>query len=246
MGTPLTRPRPQSLRVLRVTLSQRIENVRESMAAACTRAGRKPDSARLVVVTKAAPPEIFAELGSLEVTDLGENRVQGSEQRLAGVEKSFRWHFVGHLQSNKVRKAVPLFDVFHGVDTEDLMWRIDRVAGELHRKPDLMLQVNISGEASKSGLTPHEVRRVLEASDDLKHARLTGLMTMAPQAEHPEACRPVFQELANLRDSLARGRDNFRDLSMGMSSDFAVAIEEGATWVRIGRQITAPGIRGVD
>ena len=239
-------PATAPLRALRVTLSQRIEDVRQSMNAACARAGRKPESVRLVVVTKAAPTEIFPELKALGITDLGENRIQGSEQRLAGMEQSFRWHFVGHLQSNKVRKAVPLFDVFHGVDSEDLMWRIDRVAGELHRQPDLMLQVNISGEPSKSGLTPGEVCRVVEASDELKHARLTGLMTMAPQTEHSEDCRSLFQELAKLRDSLARGRDNFRDLSMGMSSDFAVAVEEGATWVRIGRQITTPGIRGVD
>jgi pyridoxal phosphate enzyme (YggS family) len=222
-----------------MTISQRIASVRREMDAACTKVGRDPASARLVVVTKSASPEMFAELAALGVTDLGENRVQGAAERLAGYEHAFRWHFIGHLQSNKVRKAVPLFDVFHGVDSVDLMLRIDRVAGELGRRPELMFQVNVSGEGSKSGLDPADVPAAIAAGAALTHARLTGLMTMAPRTEDPEQVRPVFRALADLRGSLP-------ELSMGMTADFGVAVEEGATWVRVGRQIVAPGIRGVD
>lgn len=229
-----------------MSLAQRIADVREEIDAACARAGRAPATARLVVVTKAAPLEVFAELGGLGVEDLGENRVQGAAQRLAGWEDAFRWHFIGHLQSNKARKAVPLFDVFHGVDSVELMQRIDRVAGELGRAPELMLQVNISGEDSKSGLAPEDVPAAVALGAGLEHARLTGLMTMAPRVADPEQARPVFQSLAKLREAAAVEHPGLIELSMGMTSDFGVAVEEGATWVRVGRRIVAPGIRGVD
>ncbi len=229
-------------------LDGRLRAVRDELAVACRRAGRAPDAARLVVVTKAAPPTVFASLRALGVEDVGENRVQDAEARLAGRGDWFRWHFIGHLQSNKVRKAVPLFDVFHGVDSRALMERIDRVAGEAGRRPELFLQVNVSGEASKSGLDPAALGEVVEAGDALRHARLTGLMTMAPRADDPEEARPVFAALAALLEEHGRaaGRPALRELSMGMTEDFGVAAEEGATWVRVGRRLVAPPVRDVD
>ncbi len=228
-----------------MNLEQSIDQVRSEMRAACVRAGRAPDAARLVVVTKAAAPDVFADLAALGVTDLGENRIQAAAERLEGYERAFRWHFIGHLQSNKVRKAVLLFDVFHGVDSVDLMLRIDRVAGEQGRAPELLLQVNVSGESSKSGLEPQEIPGALARAAELQHAKLTGFMTMAPLADDPEQVRPVFKTLADLQRQYGpnaqhpQGLVELSELSMGMTADFAVAVEEGATWVRVGRRIVA-------
>lgn len=216
------------------TLSRRLAELRAELDA---RAAAPPVT--LVVVTKTAPSALFPVLASLGVTDLGENRVQDAAARLAGHERAFRWHFIGHLQSNKVRKALPLFDVFHGVDSLDLAQRLDRVAGECGRRPELYLQVNVSGEGSKAGLAPSELPACLEALGALRHARVVGLMTMAPRVADPEQARPVFAELARLRDA---GRDvlpSLTGLSMGMTEDFGVAVEEGATVVRIGRRLVA-------
>lgn len=222
----------------RDSLRARLDAVHAEIAAATARAGRSVDDVTLVVVTKTAPPSIFGELAALGVRDVGENRIQDAAQRMAGHEHDFRWHFIGHLQSNKVRRAVPLFDVFHGVDSLELVQRLERVAGELGRRPELLLQVNVSGEASKSGLPPEAVPEVLAASRELLHARVKGLMTMAPLVDDPEQARPVFAGLA----ALARrcSQDRALDLSMGMTDDFAVAVEEGATLVRIGRRIVGP------
>lgn len=220
-------------------LSERLAAVLAELRACEERAGRSPGSARLVVITKAAPASIFAELQALGVTDVGENRVQDAEQRMAGWERAFRWHLVGHLQANKARRAVERFDVFHGVDSLALMLRLDRFSGELGRRPELLLQVNVSGEASKHGIAPEDLPGALEAARGLAHARVTGLMTMAPQVDEPEQARPVFAALARLSRS-HRPPPELKQLSMGMSDDFAVAVEEGATLVRVGRRIVAP------
>jgi len=230
-GTP-TRP----------ALSARLAEVRAEIDTAARRGGRQPEDVTLVVVTKSVPPTVFPALGELGATDLGENRIQGVAERLAGYEAAFRWHFIGHLQSNKARKAVPLFDVFHGVDSVDLMLRLDRLAGEFGRRPELFLQVNVSGEDSKSGLPPEAVSEAVERSLSLEHARLVGLMTMAPRVEDREQTRPVFRALAALREAHgpAAGHPGLTQLSMGMTRDFAIAVEEGATCVRVGRRIVGP------
>lgn len=216
------------------TLARRLEAVRAEIGARAT-----ADEVTLVVVTKTAPPGLFPVLADLGVSDLGENRVQGAAERLAGQEDAFRWHFIGHLQSNKARKALPLFDVFHGVDSLDLLRRLDRQAGELGRAPELYLQVNVSGEASKAGLDPADLPALLEAAADLEQARVVGLMTMAPRVPDPERARPVFAALARLRDEGQRRLPGLTGLSMGMTEDFGVALEEGATAVRIGRRLVA-------
>lgn len=223
------------------SLSHRLQAVRDELDRA---AGDRAAAVRLVVVTKSAPPTIFAELAQLGVTDVGESRVQGAALRLAGFETAFRWHFIGHLQSNKARAAMALFDVFHGVDSLALLRRLDRVAGELGRSPELLLQVNVSGEQSKSGFLPAELDEALAVAAELQHGKVTGLMTMAPRSTEAESARPVFRELARLaaleRPQSAHRSAHLDQLSMGMTEDFVVAVEEGATMVRVGRRIVSP------
>jgi len=219
------------------SLKQRLHAVRDELDLA---AGERAAAVRLVVVTKSAPPAIFAELAQLGVTDVGENRVQGAAERLAGFESAFHWHFIGHLQSNKARAAMALFDVFHGVDSLSLLRRLDRVAGELGRSPELLLQVNVSGEQSKSGFAPDELDEVLVVAAELRHARVSGLMTMAPRSTDTESTRPVFRELARLAAMDRAQSPPLNQLSMGMTADFGVAVEEGATMVRVGRRIVSP------
>lgn len=223
-------------------LAERLAGVRAAIAAAALRSGRAPQDVTLVAVTKSAPPQTFGLLAAAGVTDAGESRVQDAERRLSGWETAFRWHLVGHLQSNKVRRAVPLFDVFHGVDSPALATRIDRVAGELGRRIDFLLQVNVSGEASKHGVPAEQAPAALAALAGLRHARLVGLMTMAPLADDPERARPVFAALRELRDRCQgrHGAPPLPELSMGMTDDFEVAVEEGATLVRVGRRLVDP------
>ena len=216
------------------SLQERLAQVTDEIARA---AGERADAVSLVVVTKSAEPTIFEQLAGLGVTDVGENRVRGAAARLTGHERSFRWHFVGHLQSNKAREAVPLFDVFHGVDSASLLRRLDRLASEFGRQLELLLQVNISGEPSKQGLTPAELPGVLETAAELTHAKVIGLMTMAPRVDDPEHTRPVFAQLAKLRDAHRSDHPDLQQLSMGMTDDFSVALQEGATIVRLGRKI---------
>jgi PLP dependent protein len=218
-----------------LTLPERLARVRVELADAARRAGRAPGEVALVVVTKAAPPGVFALLEAAGAGDVGESRVQAGEARRAGREAAFRWHLVGHLQSNKARVAVAAFDVLHGLDSLELLARVERAAGELRRTPGVFLQVNVSGEASKHGFSPAALPEALAAARALRHARPLGLMTMAPEGPS-EAARPVFAALRRLRDELA---PELRELSMGMSDDFAVAVEEGSTCVRIGRRLVA-------
>lgn len=220
------------------TLAERLADTRDAIRAAAERGGRDAAAVRLVVVTKASPPKIFDELAELGVRDVGENRVQGAADRVTPHRARFRWHFIGSLQANKVRKALPLFDVFHGVDSTALLERIDRVAGELGLRPELLLQVNVSGEASKHGLEPAQLADALARADALEHARVTGLMTMAPRHDDPERARPHFEALAALAREHATPERPLRELSMGMSQDFEVAVEAGATLVRVGRRLT--------
>ena len=224
------------------SLAERLASTRDALCRAAESSGRPASAVRLVVVTKAAPASLFPELAGLGVTELGENRVQGAAERLAGWRDRFRWHFIGSLQANKVRKALPLFDVFHGVDSLALLERIERVAGELGLAPELFLQVNVSGEASKHGLEPSALPAVLEVAARLQHARVVGLMTMAPRANDPEAARPHFAALADLARRLGPPGASLElpELSMGMSQDHLIAVQEGATVVRIGRQLTQP------
>lgn len=227
------------------TLDQRLAEVRHRLEAAATRAGRDPADVQLVLVTKSAPAGVFELARAAGVRDVGESRVQAGLARRAGREAHFRWHLVGSLQSNKARAAVGAFHVLHGVDSVALLQRIERAAMELGRHPELYLQVNVSGEASKHGFAPADLPGALEAACALRHARLRGLMTMAPASASASAVRSVFAGLRTLRDRLA---PRLPGLSMGMSDDFELAVEEGATCVRIGRQLVAdlPELAGLE
>ena len=211
----------------------RLALVRREIDAAARRGGRRACDVTLVVVTKSAPPAVFERLAAAGVRDVGESRVQAGQQRRAGATGEFRWHLVGHLQSNKARAALQTFDVLHGIDGLELLLRLDRLAGEAGRAPEVFLQVNVSGEDSKHGLSPAALPAAVDGAAALRHVRLVGLMTMAPAVGD---ARPVFAGLRALRDRHAPG---LAQLSMGMSDDFVAAIEEGATCVRVGRRLVA-------
>ena len=210
--------------------------MRRRIEAACARSGRDPAAVRLVAVTKYAPMEAVRELVALGHRDLGENRPQQLLERaglLNGAEVT--WHLIGHLQRNKARKVLPVASLIHSVDSVRLMEAIDRLAVELSLRPRVLLEVNVSGEGSKDGFEPGVLREAWGEITRMEHVELAGLMTMAPYSDDPETARPVFQSLRELRDELtATGALPLPELSMGMSGDFEVAIEEGATIVRMG------------
>jgi hypothetical protein len=222
-------------------LGERLARARTRIDRAAWRVGRDPLDVTLVLVTKSAPPSIFPAARRAGVEHVGESRVQDTQRRRAGQPTDFTWHLVGHLQSNKTRRAVALFDVLHGLDSCALLERVDEVAGQLGRRPDVLLQINVSGEISKSGLPPEALPETLERARGLRHARLVGLMTMAPACEDPEQARPVFRRLAELRDEHAPllRPGGLPQLSMGMSGDYEVAVEEGSTLVRLGTLLVA-------
>jgi pyridoxal phosphate enzyme (YggS family) len=209
--------------------------VRQRIQRACERSHRDPSSVTLVCVTKTIPADVVAQVVALGVRDVGENRVQEAQRKrdaIVGQWPSVRWHLIGHLQRNKAKAAVELFEMIHSVDSVELVNALDRHA--VH-PTDVFIQVNVSGEATKGGCRPDEVgalaQRILRAS----HLRLAGLMTMAPLSDDPDVARPVFRRLRQLRDQLALPVP--LRLSMGMSQDFEVAIEEGADLVRVGTAI---------
>ena len=220
-------------------LADNLAALRRRIAAACDRAGRDPASVRLVAVTKYAPIEAVRELLALGHRDLGENRPQQLLERAALLEESRpTWHLIGPLQRNKARKVLPVATLTHSADSLRLLEALDRLADELSVRPRLLLEVNVSGEESKHGFTPDELRACWPRAAAFTRLDIAGLMTMAPYAEDPEAARPVFRALRRLRDELAAvGPLPLPELSMGMSGDFEPAIEEGATLIRIGSSL---------
>jgi pyridoxal phosphate enzyme (YggS family) len=221
----------------RAVVEANLRRVRERIAAACARAGRPPDDVTLVVVTKSVGPEIAALLPELGVRDLGESRPQALWAKAAALSPAVRWHLVGHLQRNKVDRTLPLVYLTHSVDSLRLLDAIESEAERLGRVADVLVEVNVSGEAAKAGFGPSELPAVGERAAQLRHVRVHGLMTMAPLSHDPEDARPTFTGLRELRDGLRRefaSPHRLEHLSMGMTGDFEVAIEEGATMVRIG------------
>lgn len=223
-------------------IANRVAAVREGIARAAARAGRRAEEVALVAVSKTFPPEAVQEAFAAGVRDFGENKVQEAEGKIPALadlrSRGIRWHLVGHLQSNKARKAVPLFDLIHSVDDVVLGRRLERIGAEGGRTVRALVQVDLAGEATKSGLDEAHLLPTLEALRGLKSVRVEGLMILPPLAENPERTRPYFRKLRELRD---RAREESlllgSELSMGMSQDFEVAIEEGATIVRIGTAI---------
>lgn len=220
-------------------LPTRLANVRARIAAACARAGRDPSGVTLVAVTKTVAADVAAELVRLGVSDLGENRTEAlaaKRDALAAGGLSPRWHMIGHLQTNKVRRALPSIGVLHSIDRPSLL---EALGTELARAdgPPLpaFIQVNVAGEASKGGFDETGLFEALAAARTVPRLAVRGLMTMAPLSGRPEDSRPVFRRLRELRDEArARGYLQGLDLSMGMSQDFETALEEGATYLRVG------------
>lgn len=223
-------------------LATRLAGVRARLAAAAQRSGRKPDEVRLIAISKTHPAPVIKHVIELGAADLGENRVQEAEGKIAEIgRENVRWHLVGHLQANKARRAVNLFDVIHSVDTVDLAQRLDRLCAEEGRETlPVLIQVDLGHEETKSGADESALTHLVEALGPLTHLKLVGLMTLPPFFDDPEQSRPFFRRLRELRDELnQRGAfgDRTGELSMGMTHDFEVAIEEGATMVRIGTAI---------
>ena len=223
-------------------LADTLASVRQRIATAAQRSGRPPESVTLIGVTKTVPVEVIAEAIREGLTDLGENRVQeAQEKHSAFTEAKVRWHFIGHLQRNKAKQAIELFESIHSVDSVPLIEELQRHALSQAKTMSVFLQVNVSREQSKFGCAPEELERLAQFVQACSHLELTGLMTMAPYSENPEDARPHFRTLRTLREALARSQrlslDHPLQLSMGMSHDFEVAIEESADLVRIGTAI---------
>ena len=216
-------------------LHERIEAVRARMRAAAERAGRDPESVRLVAISKAHPPEAVREAAECGIRVFGESKVQEAKAKIPLCPGHLSWHMVGHLQRNKAGLAAELFDRVHSVDSLRLLETLDRAAAEAVKVLPVFIEVNVSGEGSKFGLPPEGVPELLRAAAGLSSLSVGGLMTMPPFAEDPEKARMYFRRLRGLRDQWrAETGIPLEELSMGMSHDFEIAIEEGATWVRVG------------
>lgn len=215
-------------------IASRFHAIEERIRAAALRAGRQPAEVELVAVSKTHPAESVREALEAGQTIFGENRVQELVSKAPLLPSTARWHLIGHLQKNKIRKVLPVVDLIHGVDSLELAREIDRIAAELGLFPRILAEVNVSGEQSKFGFTPDKIREDMAELLALPRVQLEGLMTIAPFVEDPEEVRPYFRSLRALRDEFATP---LPVLSMGMSGDFEVAIEEGSTMVRVGTAI---------
>ncbi|MBN1423731.1 YggS family pyridoxal phosphate-dependent enzyme [Candidatus Fermentibacteria bacterium] len=220
-------------------LHHRVVLVRESIAQAAHRVNRDPRDVTVVAVTKNWPAEAVRMAIEAGLTDIGENRVQEAAAKIAALTPETRFHLVGHLQRNKAAKAAGMFDVIHSVASEELASRLSSAAAHASRVVDVLLQVNVALDPAKHGIGDADVRRLLSRLEPLPGIRVVGLMTIGPLAT-PEESRPHFRALRELRDGLAKEHPGIRHLSMGMSSDYAVAVEEGATMVRIGTVLFGP------
>ncbi|HJS74361.1 MAG TPA: YggS family pyridoxal phosphate-dependent enzyme [Vicinamibacteria bacterium] len=228
-------------------IPSRVAAIRERMESACRRAGRSPSDVRLVAVTKTRTADEVAAVVAAGVEDLGENRVQEAETKypaIAALEKGARFHLVGHLQKNKVKKAVALFDWIHSLDSVELGQKIGSSAGELGKVQPVLVQVDLASEPTKFGLPEVELLPTLESLTGLSGLRIDGLMALPPFEADPESVRPYFRRLRELGTEAAGRGLAGRELSMGMSHDFEVAIEEGATFVRIGTALFGPRVAG--
>jgi PLP dependent protein len=213
-----------------------VAEIRSRIAAACSRSGRAAGEVTLVGVSMTSPAAAVDQGVAAGITDIGENRVQEVRDKIGDVASSPRWHLIGHLQSNKAKDAVQLFDVIQTVDSSALAGRLDSAARAAGKRLEVLLQVNIAGEAQKSGIGVDEADRLAADTSKLANIELTGLMTMPPIGS-PEESRRWFAALRELRDRLQKSHPSVAKLSMGMSADFEVAIEEGSTMVRVGRAI---------
>ncbi len=226
-------------------LTRRIRETEDRIREACLRTGRDPSGITLCAVTKTVSADRIREAVDAGLRVFGENRVQEASEkiaRLSDLQKEHRieWNFIGHLQANKARRACELFDAIQSIDSVALAERLDRIAGEQDRILKCLLEVNIAAEATKSGVSAEQVLSVANCISRLPHLDLRGLMTVPPYLEPVERVRPYFSRLRELRDKARDQGIELHDLSMGMSHDFEIAIEEGATMLRIGTAIFGP------
>ena len=216
------------------TFQERLDAVNRRIASACARAGRAVDEVRLVAVSKKHGPDRVREAAECGVTIFGENRVQEAGVKIPMCPGRLTWHLVGHLQSNKARPAARLFDMIHSIDSLKLLEAVERGCQDEGKRMPVCIEVNVSGESSKFGLPPEKVPELLSASDRLQNVQIAGLMTMPPLTEDAEKARTHFRRLRELRDAwCAETGLPLAELSMGMSHDFEIAIEEGATLIRV-------------
>jgi pyridoxal phosphate enzyme (YggS family) len=222
-------------------IPRRLAEVRDRIATAAGRAGRDPASVRLIAVSKTHPIDAVRAAADAGQTDFGENKVQEALQKIAqSTDTRLRWHLIGHLQSNKARKAATGVSAIHAIDSVDLLKRVDQAAADAGRTLDVLIQVDLALEDTKHGAPLADVPGIVQAAAGCTAAKLAGLMLLPPLAENPEDARPWFARLRALRDELVASgvpADRLRELSMGMSHDFEVAIAEGATMVRVGTAI---------
>ncbi|MFA7172102.1 MAG: YggS family pyridoxal phosphate-dependent enzyme [Kiritimatiellia bacterium] len=212
-----------------------LDEVNAAIAEASRVSRRSLDAVEIIGVTKTHGPELVREALDAGINIFGENRVQEAAWKIQECGGGVDFHLIGHLQSNKIRAALALFPVFHAIDTLKLLEGVERIAAEDGQRPEVLLEVNISGEASKFGFKPDALDSVIERALEMRSLTLTGLMTMAPYTPEVEETRPVFAELRELRDRLEEKFSiGLPRLSMGMSNDYRIAVEEGATWVRLG------------
>ena len=217
------------------------ENLREVLdeieKAKSKRRTGKDEPVILTAVTKNHNVEMMREAIDGGVTDIGENRIQEAEEKFKSLERSVNKHLIGHLQTNKARAAVRLFDVIQSVDSEHLAAAIDKAAKSFEKVQDVLIQVNLAKENSKSGVYEEDLKSLIETIDKLNCLRLRGLMMIAPNYEDVEKCRPLFRRMKDIFDELKGSRKNFDILSMGMTHDYRIAVEEGANFVRVGTAI---------
>ncbi len=221
-------------------ISENLSMIRERMAHAARRAGRNPEDVVLIAASKGVEVERLNEGLSAGIRVLGESKVQEAMPKLQALGNKAEWHFIGHLQSNKVKYVVGAFTLIHSVDSIELSEEINSRAEKMGMVQNVLLEVNVSGEKGKFGVIPDKVNVITKAFSGLKHISLRGFMTVPPYSDDPEDARPYFRMLRKLRDNAMQTgicTDDCRELSMGMSGDFEVAIEEGATMVRIGTAI---------
>jgi PLP dependent protein len=229
------------LKAVNTQITSNLEAVRRRISAAAVRAGRDESEIKLVAVSKTHPPTAIEAAISAGAAFFGENKIQEAESKIAEIGRTVaEWHLIGHLQSNKVRRAVQIFDVIHTVDSIELARRLERICGEEGREAlPILIEVDMAGEATKAGITERDLPGLIEFLKGCTHLQNSGLMVLPPFSEDPELTRPYFVRLRELRDRFAStgAFANGGDLSMGMSHDFEVAIEEGSTLVRVGTAI---------
>lgn len=220
------------------SIAENLDRVREQIAAAATKSGRPANDIELVAITKTHATEKVREAIEAGQTLLGESRVQEARAKIPELPANIRWHFVGHLQKNKVRQALPLFEMIHSVDSLALARDINRIAEDQGLYPRALLEVNVAGEGNKFGFAPNKLREQMEEVLELPRLSIEGLMCIPPMGDEAEASREYFVDLRKLRDSLEKEFNlKLPHLSMGMTNDFPIAIEEGATMVRVGTAI---------